>query len=303
MQLNYATNRLLRRLGYQVVRAETLARLQTPLPASRSLEPRFWDLGEHLGIVRATNGNLICIDTRDTSLGQAIRYAGSWEPHVEALCRRLSNPNSIAIDVGANIGYHTAVLARLAKSVLSIEPNPVTAALLRGTVALNGFRNISVIERAVMDQPQAVEIFVQEEYLGGAAVARPSWYDDPNLRHSRRYPVRAETLDSVSRDLLGADLIRMDIEGCELAALRGARELLSRSPGARIIMEWGAYNMPAYGDIAEGLDYLAGLGFAHFARIEPDGNLVRKNRAEMIDRLGMRPHEVCDVVISRLPVL
>ena len=125
MQLNYATNRLLRRLGYQVVRAETLARLQTPLPASRSLEPRFWDLGEHLGIVRATNGNLICIDTRDTSLGQAIRYAGSWEPHVESLCRRLSNPNSIAIDVGANIGYHTAVLARLAKSVLSISQTPL----------------------------------------------------------------------------------------------------------------------------------------------------------------------------------
>jgi len=302
MQLDYATNRLLRRLGYQVVSTKTLARLQTPLPASGSSEPRFWDLGEHLGIVRATNGNLICIDTRDTSLGQAIRHAGSWEPHVESFCRRLSNPNSIAIDVGANIGYHTAVLARLAKSVLSIEANPVTATLLRGTVALNRFRNVSIIEHAVMDQPQAVEIFAQEEYLGSAAVARPSWYDDPNLRHWRRYSVRAETLDSVGRDLLSVDLIRMDIEGCELAALRGAPELLSRSPGARIIMEWGAYNMPAYGDIGEGLD-LSSLGFAHFARIEPDGRLVRKNRAEMIDRLGIGPHEVCDVVISRSPVL
>ena len=54
--------------------------------------------------------------------------------------------------------------------------------------------------------------------------------------------------------------------------------------------------MPAYGDVAEGLDYLASLGFTHFSRIEPDGSLVRKNRAEMIDRLGMGPHEVCDVV-------
>jgi FkbM family methyltransferase len=173
---------------------------------------------------------------------------------------------------------------------------------LRGTVTLNGFRNVTIIEHAVMDQPQAVEIFAQEEYLGSAAVARPSWYDDPNLRHWRRYSVRAETLDSVGRDLLSVDLIRMDIEGCELAALRGAPELLSRSPGARIIMEWGAYNMPAYGDIGEGLD-LSSLGFAHFARIEPDGRLVRKNRAEMIDRLGIGPHEVCDVVISRSPVL
>ena len=33
-------------------------------------------------MVRATNGNLICIDTRDTSLGQVIRFTGGWEPHV-----------------------------------------------------------------------------------------------------------------------------------------------------------------------------------------------------------------------------
>ena len=303
MQLAYATNRLLGRIGFQLVRTETLAKLQSMLPASRSSGPQFWDLGEHLGIVRATNGNLICIDTRDTSLGQVIRVTGSWEPHVEALCRRLSNPDSIAIDVGANIGYHTAVLARFAKSVLSIEANPVTAALLRGTVALNGLWNVTVVECAAMDQPQVVEIFAREDYLGGGAVARPSWYDDPNLTHWRRYPVRGETLDSVSHDLSGVDLIRMDIEGCELAALRGARELLSRSPGARIIMEWGAYNMPAYGDVAEDLEYLAGLGFTYFARIEPDSSLVRKNRAEMIDRLGMGSHEVCDVVISRSPVL
>ena len=303
MRFSYTANRLLRRCGYQLVRNQTLERLQALVPATQPSERQFWDLGEHLGIVRATNGNLICIDTRDTSLGHTIRYTGCWEPHIEMLCRHLIGPNSIVIDVGANIGYHTAVLARVAKSVLSIEANPVTAALLRGTVALNGFRNVSVIERAAMDQPQAVEIFAQDEYLGGGAVARPSWYDDPNLTHWRRYPVRAETLDKMSRDISGVDLIRMDIEGCELAALRGARELLSRSPGARIIMEWGAYNMPAYGDIAEGLDYLVSLGFTHFARIEPDGSLVRKNRAEMIDRLGMGPHEVCDVVISRSPVL
>lgn len=305
MSLAYTTNRLLRRFGCQLVRNETLVKLQAP-PAPAAQQPevserRFWDLGEHRGIVRATNGNLICIDTRDTSLGHSIRCTGCWEPHVEAVCRRLISTGSIAIDVGANIGYHTAVLARLAKSVLAVEANPVTAALLRGTVALNGFRNVSVIEQAAMDRPQVVEIFAPDEYLGAGAVARPNWYDDPNLTHWRRYPVEAVTLDSVSCDVMAVDLIRMDIEGCELAALRGACELLSRSPAARIIMEWGAYHMPAYGDIGEGLDYLDSLGFAHFAKIEPDGSLTRKNRAEMIDRLGMGSHDVCDVVISRSP--
>jgi FkbM family methyltransferase len=305
MSLADTTNRLLRRFGYQLVGNETLAKLQAPLPPAAQQpevsKGRFWDLGGHRGIVRAINGNLMCIDTRDASLGHAIRDVGCWEPHVEVVCRRLINASSIAIDVGANIGYHTAVLARAAKSVLAVEANPITATLLRGTVALNGFRNVSVIENAAMDRPQAVDIFAPDEYLGAGAVARPYWYDDPNLAHWRRYPVEAVTLDSLSSDVLAVDLIRMDIEGCELAALRGARELLSRSPAVHIVMEWGAYHMPDYGDIAEGLDYLGGLGFTHFAKIEPDGSLTRKNRAEMIDRLGMGPHDVCDVVISRSP--
>lgn len=306
MSLANITNRLLRRFGYQVVRNETLADLQAALrpDAQKSAvsQPQFWDLGGHRGIVRATNGNLMCTDTRDTSLGQAIRDTGCWEPHVEALCRRLVSADSIAIDVGANIGYHTAVLASVAKSVIAVEANPVTADLLRGTVALNGFHNVSVIEHAAMDQPQAVEIFAPDEYLAAGAVARPNWYDQPNFALWRRYPVEAVTLDSVSNDVIAVDLIRMDIEGCELAVLRGARELLSRSPNARIIMEWGAYHMPDYGDIAEGLNYLAGLGFTHFARIEPDGSLTRWNQAEMISRSGKGSHDVCDVVVSRSPL-
>lgn len=305
MLFAYTTNRVLHRFGYQLLRNETLARLQAwPRPVAQPpevSERRFWDLGEHRGIVRAANGNLICIDTRDMSLGHAIRRAGCWEPHVEAVCRRLIRAGSIALDVGANIGYHTAVLARAAKSVLAVEANPVTAALLRGTIALNGFRNVSIIEHAAMDQAQAVEIFAPDDDLGAGAVARSSWYDNPNLTHWRRYPVQAVTLDSISGNVLAVDLIRMDIEGCELAALRGARELLSRSPAASIIMEWGAYHAPAYGDVAEGLDYLAGLGFTHFARIEPDGSLAPKSKAEMIDRLGMSRDELCDVLISRSP--
>ena len=249
-------------------------------------------MGEHRGIVRATNGNLICIDTRDTSLGHSIRCTGCWEPHVEAVCRRLISTGSIAIDVGANIGYHTAVLARLAKSVLAVEANPVTAALLRGTVALNGFRNVSVIEQAAMDRPQVVEIFAPDEYLGAGAVALPNWYDDPNLTHWRRYPVEAVTLDSVSCDVMAVDLIRMDIEAASWQHYVAHVSYCRARRPREIIMEWGAYHMPAYGDIGEGLDYLDSLGFAHFAKIEPDGSLTRKNRAEMIDRLGMGSHDV-----------
>lgn len=305
MTLAYATNRLLRRFGYQLVRNGTLTRLLAPPPtAGRTLthaDGRVWNLGDHRGIVRATNGNYICIDTRDASVGHPIRDSGCWEPHVETICRRLVNPGSVAIDVGANIGYHTAVLARVAQFVLAVEANPVTTNLLRVTIALNGFRNVRIVEHAVMDRPQAIELFAPDEHLGAGAVGRPEWYENASLSHWRRHPVDALTLDSVTEDVRTVDLIRMDIEGCELPALRGAHALLSRSPHVRIVLEWGAYNAPLYGDIAEGLEYLGDLGFAHFAKIEADGSLTPKSKDEMLNRLGMHSHDVCDVAVARSP--
>jgi FkbM family methyltransferase len=152
-------------------------------------------------------------DTRDWSVGNTVWHTGCYEPHVEMICRRLLHADSVAINVGANIGYHTFVLAGIARTVLAVEANPVTSSLLRCSLALNGFHSVSVIGHAVMDRPQAVEIFCPDEFLGAGAVTRPSWNDDRNLDHWHRCPVEAVTLDSVISDIAAVDVIRMDIEG------------------------------------------------------------------------------------------
>jgi FkbM family methyltransferase len=256
----------------------------------------FWDLGEHRGIVRANNGNLICIDTRDEPVCGTIRRSGCWETHLESVYRRLLKPNSVVVEVGSNVGYHTAAFARIARSVIAVEANPFTAAILRSTLALNHFRNVSVNECAIMDRPQMVELFTAETNLGAGSIGRPGWHDDPALADWRRYPVSAVTLDSITSDLPAVDLIHLDIEGCELPALMGAASLLSRSPDATIIMEWGAYWAPDYGDLAVGLDYLESLGFGYFWRIDPsDATLTSKNKQQMLER------EFCDVLITRSP--
>jgi FkbM family methyltransferase len=265
---------------------------KTEPPPSPPTTVPFWDLGGNRGIVRARNGNLICIDTRDDSVSGQIRRSGEWEGHIEAFYRRLLTNDSVVIDVGSNVGYHVAAFAGIAHSVVAIEANPWAASLLRCTIALNDFRNVSVIEKAVMDHPQSIEIFASPANLGGGAVARASWYEDPNLAAHERHRVEAVTLDTLAADMPSVDLIHMDIEGCELAALRGAQSLLSRSLKVTLIMEWGAYWAPAYGDLTEGLDYLIGLGF-HFSKLEPDATLTRQSKEQMLERA------FCDVVASR----
>jgi FkbM family methyltransferase len=253
----------------------------------------FWDLGNYCGIVRAHNGSLICIDTRDAPVCANIRRLGSWERHIESIYRRLLRSDSIVVDVGSNVGYHAAAFASIARSVIAIEANPWTASLLRCTIALNHLRNVTLIERAIMDRPQSVEIFAADTELGGGAVARPSWYDDPTWSNHRRYRVDAVTLDSVTKGVTAVDLIHLDIEGCELPALLGATELLDRSPNVAIIMEWGAEWAPAYGDVEIGLDALTQRGFK-FWRIESDAGLTPQTREQMLERQFM-----CDILASR----
>ena len=254
----------------------------------------FWDLGNHRGIVRMRNGGLVCIDTRDRSLAAPVRHSGEWEPEVARVLLRFLRPGGTVVEVGSNIGCHTVTMALAIGrrgSVLAIEANPDVAELLQCTLAINSLRQVRLINAAVMDRPGETTIFATETDLGGGAVGLPGWESDPGLSRHQRHTVQAVTLDSVTADLACVDLIRMDVEGCELAVLAGAQRLLSRSPRVKIVCEWGAHHAPSYFAIEEGLDALIERGF-RFWRIEPDGALTPQSRTQMLER------RFCEVVIA-----
>jgi FkbM family methyltransferase len=254
----------------------------------------FWDLGNNRGIVRMRNGGLVFVDTRDQSLASPIRSSGEWEPQVARVLLRFLRPGATVVEVGSNIGCHTLTMALAigrSGSMLAIEANPDVAELLQCTVAINSLRQVRLVNAAVMDRPGETTIFATETNLGGGAVGLPGWESDPGLSQHKRHVVQAVTLDSLTADLAGVDLIRMDVEGCELAVLAGAQQLLSRSPRVKIVCEWGAYHAPSYFGMAEGLDALMARGF-RFWRIEPDGALTPQSRAQMLER------QFCEVVIA-----
>jgi FkbM family methyltransferase len=254
----------------------------------------FWDLGNNRGIVRMRNGGLVFIDTRDQSLATPIRSSGEWEPEVARVLLRFLRPGGTVVEVGSNIGCHTLIIARAvgaSGSVLAIEANPDVAELLQCTLAINSLRQVRLVNAAVMDRPCEVTIYANAADLGAGAVGLPGWESDPGLSRHKRHTVQAVTLDSLTEDLAGVDLIRMDVEGCELVVLAGAEQLLSRSPRIKIVCEWGAYHAPSYFGIAEGLDALIARGF-RFWRIEPDGALPPQTRTQMLER------QFCDVVIA-----
>lgn len=140
-------------------------------------------------------------------------------------------------NVGANIGIHTLQLAHRVGSrgsVVAFEPNPAAVSLLRRHVDLNGYADrVTIIQAAVGEREGEADFFV----AGADPMARAE-RANPLLPQTTRISVPVITLDgylqSQSRQ---PDCIVMDIEGWEIAALRGARSILERQPFPIFIVE------------------------------------------------------------------
>ena len=120
-----------------------------------------------------------------------------------------------AVDVGAWYGPWTVRLAGLADRVVSIEPNPDLAAAVRARCPA-----AHVVEAAASDQDGTAELYLPPGGRGAEGTA--------SLEHTggRSITVRRVTIDGLG--LTGVRFIKMDIEGHEAAALRGAEQTIRR---------------------------------------------------------------------------
>ncbi|MGC5029345.1 FkbM family methyltransferase [Micromonospora sp. DT229] len=148
-------------------------------------------------------------------LGAAIRRV---YPRVEPELARLAEfvpVGGTAVDVGAWYGPWTARLLRRAARVVAVEPTTALAGQLR-----TAFPRVEVVEAAVSDHEGTATLYLPE----GGAIVGTSSLEDPT--QGAPVPVRRITLDSLG--LTEVRFIKIDIEGHELPALRGAAETVKR---------------------------------------------------------------------------
>ncbi|NPV56258.1 MAG: FkbM family methyltransferase [Anaerolineae bacterium] len=159
-------------------------------------------------------------------------------------------------DIGACIGVFSLHAARRARRVVAFEPDPSFRAHLQTNIRINRFDNLNVLPYAVSDQPGDVTLFTE-----GTAGRSPSLGD---ATFAGQIQVEARALDDlVARGELPApDVIKMDIEGAECLALRGAHAILKdRSPRA-IFLELHPQYLERFGSSQEEvLGWLADAGY------------------------------------------
>lgn len=204
--------------------------------------------GRHVAGIRTRVDGLKCwVDSR-TWIEWNVLFAGSYEPHIEALFECLLEPGDTAVDVGANVGVHTLSLARIvgpSGKVFAFEPNPGVTKRLRQNIELNGFSHVRVDGRALGDRAAQGALRVPAAgsaeacNLGMASLVALETAHD--LVEVDVVPFDAAT-GEIGIDRI--DLVKIDVQGYEVPALRGMARAVERFRPA-IIFEyedwaWGA---------------------------------------------------------------
>lgn len=187
-------------------------------------------------IVETPGGRLFVSMADQGSVARALRNKGRYEKDWTEWMRLHIAPGMRAVDVGANVGYYTVLLASLvgpSGRVIACEPDPVNARLLRRSIAENQFRHVQVVEAAVTDADGRATLYLDTAWHGVHSLARENTVNPGD----GRVDVRTVALDTLMTDVAAdIDFVKIDAQGAEASILRGARRLLGQMH-ARVLME------------------------------------------------------------------
>jgi FkbM family methyltransferase len=213
---------------------------------------------------------------------------GNHETEVQELLTRVLRPGMVCYDVGANVGFFATIAARLVGSsgkVLCFEPLPENARQIQYNARLNGFDNV-LVRCEALGSSNRTEVFHTS--------IEPTWGMLATVgklpeKVSGKIEVDVRTLDSLyAGGLPRPDVIKMDIEGAEADALKGARKTLS-AHRPLLVIELHSTNA-AVTTILEELDYDAAVlgSTIQVSDADWDANIVAvpRERVGLLDSLA-----------------
>ena len=262
-------------------------------------------------------GNRFFIRTADNYVGRHLFIYGVWERFETALIGHLLQPGATMIDVGANIGYYAVLASRrvgATGTVFAFEPGAENFALLENNLRLNDCSNVVAERLALADENGRGKLFLSvsnpgDHRLHPAASFGDAGYDGEPVRAAES--VRLMRLDDylAQRGAARVDVMKVDVQGAEMAVLRGAERTLRQNPGLFLLLEFWPYGLRQFG--AQPGDLLAYLqeemGFS-VREIDPQRQELRPLDWEWVEarRGEADPADQKDLIFFRphlLPLL
>lgn len=263
-----------------------------------ALYARYQELYRQKRIIAEVDGIKYELDL-DELIDRSIFFGGAFEPATASALKRLTQRGMTVLDIGANIGCHTCLLAQLAYpgTVIAFEPMPWPRKKLLKNIAMNGLRNVVVENFGLTDKDSGpATVHFRSSWQWSSRKARSG--ENPDSR--RPAVLDFMTLDSYAarHDVKNIGLIKLDVDGYEMRVLRGATETLQTFRPI-LVVEFCHYSLDAVGDsLSDLIDLLSAMGYKIYRE---DTLLEFPAKAEILESI---PADASiNVVCSHEPIL
>jgi len=215
-------------------------------------------------VLEYDDGLLIHIDTASFLEWYIFMY-GAFRPRVSALLNRMLKPGQVAVDIGANIGMHTIIMAnRVGPTgrVVVFEPDPHPLARLKRNLALNGVDWVDTVQAAVSARSETRTFYLHDESIGNYAnaslVAANVGKDTPSIE------MKVVALDEwlAGNALPRLDVVKLLAQGEEWNALQGMKGAIARFRPKIFFLYEPSYWHRQDVELMDAVRFFRGFGYA-----------------------------------------
>jgi FkbM family methyltransferase len=174
-------------------------------------------------LVPDVNGFIMLVNAQDLGIGRELRKYHIHEPILTRFINSFVRDGDTILDIGSNIGYYTLLFSRRVGPnglVIAVEPEPSNFTLLTLNLQLNSVDNVRLYQVAIGDSIGEAILYISDF---------SNWHSlrTKNPEKTKGIRVPLTTIDALREDLnRPINLIRMDIEGFEIQAIKGGEQTL-----------------------------------------------------------------------------
>jgi FkbM family methyltransferase len=194
-----------------------------------------------------------------------------YEKSETAFLKRTFFRGMVFLDIGANVGYYTALAGHAAGAtgrVLALEPDPESYRYLTQTIQVNQFSNTTSFQMAASDHVGSAQLHISNHNRGDNRLYANELASDVVTVHTT-------TIDVLLRQngISSVDVIKIDVQGAEGRALQGMKDTLAQSKPVTLLTEFWPDGLRRAGtEPQEFLHILEKFGL-HIHELQPDSSL------------------------------
>lgn len=195
--------------------------------------------------LRTADGVKMLLRTREYP--DCAMFHGVFEVRTAKLLRELLKPGDTVVDVGGNIGWFSLISAALvgpSGQVHAFEPLPANVKRFQANIGENGFKHITIHEMGAGDSEGQFEIY---SFDTGADDRHMLASLRPVMDGGKKIACRVRRIDDELQGVQSCKVMKLDIEGAEVMAIRGGSEFI-RTRKPHIIVEFNADTLKAFNE-------------------------------------------------------